>query len=350
MSGRKQHYIPQMLLKGFGAPRGKKTYVTIYHFDRVEFVVPTDGIAAERSFYSEIGEDKSVETLDDKITNYEVFISRAVSHVRSVEFGSLLERSLIGELITHLVVRNNYIRVSSTAIIDDFFNELGEVFSDKEAAKNLLGLAGDKPSKRLADNVAEILLEQQNEIKASGLGALQANDLAFYLLKSNFEQLHQTLQPLINALPLAKEQASEIAANSQKRGMELELSPVQRVERMMEFEWRVVKATRDLILPDCVAISIMKDGTAAPLMLSGFDDVAHILMPVSKDRILVGSRLSQFELSQEINRMMSCCSWDFFVAPNKSREFIELRKNIRVHMQDFSKQLAKGAIASAVKD
>ena len=291
-----------------------------------------------------------METLDDKITNYEKFISRTLTHVRSVEFGSLVERSLIGELITHLVIRNNYIRVSSTAIVDDFFNEIGEMFSNKEAAKNFLGLAGDKPSRRLADSIAEILSERQNEINASGLSDLQANELAFYLLKSNFEQLHQTLQPLVNALPLAKEQASEIAANSQKRGMELELSPAQRVERMMEFEWRVVEATRDLILPDCVAISMLKDGTAAPLMLSGFDDVAHILMPVSKDRILVGTHSSKFDLPEEINFMTSCCSWDFFIAPSKSHEFIDLRKNIRVHMQYFSKQLVKGAIASATED
>lgn len=339
-----------MLLKGFGTHRGKKTYVTVYHFDRAEFVVPTDGIAAERDFYSEIGGDGSVETLDDRITNYEGFISRALAYVRSVDFGSLLERSLIGELITHLIIRNNYIRVSSTAMVGDFFNEIGEVFSNKEAAKSFLGLAGDKPSRRLADSIAEILSERQNEIKALGLSALQANALAFHLLKSNFEQLHQVLQPFVKALPLAEAQASEIAANSQKRGMELELSPAQRVERMMEFEWRVVEATCDLVLPDCVAVSIMKDGTAAPLMLSGFDDVAHILMPVSKDRILVGARLSQFDLPEEINRMTSCCSWDFFIAPGKSPEFIELRKNIRVHMQDFSKQLVKGAIASAVED
>ena len=338
-----------MLLKGFGEPRGKKTYVTVYHFDRGEFVVPTDGIAAERDFYSEITGDTSAQTLDDRITNYEGFISKALTHVRSTEIGSLVERSLVGELITHLIIRNNYARISSASIALDLFKGLGEILSSAEGTLKFFGIEKDQPSKRFSDSIAEILSERRNEIKMLGMSESQAHILILEYLKSNPDHLYQVLQPLVNALPLINEQAPEIAANAQKRGMGRELSPSQRVKRMTEFEWRVVAAERDLILPDCIAISIMKDGTTAALMLSGFDDVSHILMPVSKDRILLGTRLSHFEIPEEINQMASCCCWDFFIAPSKSHDFSELRKNIRVQMQDFSRQLVRGAIASAME-
>ncbi len=339
-----------MLLKGFGKPRGKKTYVTVFHFDRGTFVVPTDGIAAEREFYSEVSEDPSVFTLDDKITNYENFISEAISLIRSNESGQSVDGLLASKLITHLIIRNRFVRLSSTAMADALFGELAGVFSNKEAAQRFLGLGSDQPSKRFETALSDALVERKSEIAESGLSEAEASDLIFNLMKSNFSQIHQMLEPLVGVLSRAREDASLIAENAQKRGMDEDLSPVKRVEEMQKFEWRSIDAENGLILPDCVAISVMNDRSVLPLILSGFDDVDRILMPVSSERMLVGARSSDFDLPRDFNEMASHCSWDFFIGSDKSDEYVDMSSNIRVNLGAFSGYLARTAMHEALNE
>ena len=64
MSGRKQHFIPQSLLRGFGrVSKGTKIQVIVYTYERDIFTAATDGIAAEREFYSELDVKGTGETL-----------------------------------------------------------------------------------------------------------------------------------------------------------------------------------------------------------------------------------------------------------------------------------------------
>src|SRR3954451_2575706 len=108
MSGRKQHFIPQSLLRGFGVERSKKTYVVAYTYDRGIFAPPTDGIGAERSFYSELDVERTSETLDDRITDYEQRIPAVLNQLRQVSAEA--DPAVAAELVTHLTVRNDHFR------------------------------------------------------------------------------------------------------------------------------------------------------------------------------------------------------------------------------------------------
>jgi hypothetical protein len=57
MSGRKQHFIPQSLLKGFGLAEREKTDGRAFTFDHGIFRPSTQGIGAEREFHSAISID-----------------------------------------------------------------------------------------------------------------------------------------------------------------------------------------------------------------------------------------------------------------------------------------------------
>jgi hypothetical protein len=112
VSGRKQHFIPQSLLSGFGIDRGKKTYVVAYTYDRGIFAPPTDGIGAERNFYSEFDVAGATETLDDRITDYEQQIPALLARLRNVS-GNLDPR-IAAEFVTHLMVRNDHFRKAAS--------------------------------------------------------------------------------------------------------------------------------------------------------------------------------------------------------------------------------------------
>lgn len=53
MSGRKQHFIPQALLRGFGVTKGKATRVYVFRKGQEPYRSSTEGVAAQRDFYSE---------------------------------------------------------------------------------------------------------------------------------------------------------------------------------------------------------------------------------------------------------------------------------------------------------
>lgn len=69
MSGRKQHFIPQLVQRGFAAAKGRKsTQVYVFSKGKQPYLTATDRVAAQRDFYSPPSDEES---LDDKITHYE---------------------------------------------------------------------------------------------------------------------------------------------------------------------------------------------------------------------------------------------------------------------------------------
>ena len=50
MAGRKQHFIPQALQRGFGVAKGKKTQVYVFKKGQEPYHSSTEGVAAQRDF------------------------------------------------------------------------------------------------------------------------------------------------------------------------------------------------------------------------------------------------------------------------------------------------------------
>lgn len=51
MAGRKQHFIPQALQRGFGVAKGKKTQVYVFKKGQEPYHSSTEGVAAQRDFW-----------------------------------------------------------------------------------------------------------------------------------------------------------------------------------------------------------------------------------------------------------------------------------------------------------
>lgn len=111
MSGRKQHHIPQSVLRAFETPsRGKKIQVWVFSKQN-QFKAPTDDVAAERHFYSELSTD-GTKTLDDLITDYENGFTGQIISLRNVPVGASADAATAAEVIAHLTIRNAHLRNS----------------------------------------------------------------------------------------------------------------------------------------------------------------------------------------------------------------------------------------------
>ncbi|MGU3456489.1 DUF4238 domain-containing protein [Brevundimonas sp. M1A4_2e] len=71
MSGKKQHFIPQSLLRGFETETRTGHRLWVHHRNRGTFEANVQDVAASRFFYSEPRAEGAPETLDDQITAYE---------------------------------------------------------------------------------------------------------------------------------------------------------------------------------------------------------------------------------------------------------------------------------------
>lgn len=334
MSGRKQHFIPQSLLRGFGVEKGKKTYVVAYTYDRGVFSPPTDGIGAQRDFYSELDVERITTTLDDKITDYEQRIPAILEQLRKPSTET--DRALAAELVTHLTVRNDHFRKATADGGATLFQGMSEVLSKEETAKSLLGVAGDKPSEMFAAELPKMWDKLAPLAAMMGMNEEQFREWAFQTIKSNFSSFHAEMAGTLNdTFSGMIEKVPDVAANAQRRSLTETLTPPKRVDRLSEFRWQTVESEEPLVLPDCVALGADTESGILPLMLADLDKTETIFMPIASDRLLAGSLNGTVEIQTEVNRLFAACSWDFFVARDRTNELDAYRALLRTTSQEF---------------
>lgn len=336
MSGRKQHFIPQSLLRGFGFTKGNRTYVVAYTYDRGIFTPGTDGIGAEREFYSELDVEGTGETLDDKITNYEQPFTDVLNELRSLIDGETADTKMAAGFVTHLVVRNDHFRKAVTHAGEHLVRGMTDTFTDEGQAKVMLGLNREQPSEMFAGEIEKMWALYGPIFASMGLSEAQFNKWVFGAVKGQFPAFFaETVGPLKDAFAGMVEKLPELAANAQRRSLAEGLSPPKRVEALSEFEWKVGHPPKAVVLPDCVAVAVDANGEAFPLMLAEMENVQTIYMPLSSDRLLVGARGEPVEPRGGMNEAFAACSWDFFIARDRTPELEHCQALLRIRVRQF---------------
>lgn len=334
MSGRNQHFIPQSLLRGFGVKRGKKTYVVAYTYDRGIFAPPTDGIGAEGNFYSELDVEGTTETLDDKITDYEQRLPSIFEGLREPSVHS--DAAVPAELVTHLTVRNDHFRKATSMGGAKLFESTSAILSNEDTAKVLMGIAGDKPGEAFTAELKKMREELRHIVSMLGMTEEQFNEWAFQAVKANFSSFHNEIAgPLKQTISNIIEKAPEAAATAQRWSLSENPSPPKRVERLAEFRWQTIETAEPLVLPDCVAVGEDSENGILPLMMADLEKTDTIYMPLAWNRLLIGSLEDAAEPMSNLNEVFASCSWDFFVARDRTPEFETLRDRLRTTSGSF---------------
>lgn len=334
MSGRNQHFIPQSLLRGFGVKRGKKTYVVAYTFDRGIFAPPTDGIGAEGNFYSELDVEGTIETLDDKITDYEQRLPSVFEQLREPSVHA--NATLPAELVTHLTFRNDHFRKATSMGGAKLFEDTGALLNDEHTARALMGIAGNQPDEAFAAELEKMWEELRPIASLLGMTKEQFNEWMFQGIKANFSSFHREIAgPLKQTMGNIVEKAPEAAATAQRRSLSENMSPPKRVERLSGFQWKTVETAEALILPDCVAVAMDSENGLLPLMLADLEKTETIYMPLASNRLLIGSLEDGTEPPGNLKEVLASCSWDFFVARDRTPELEALRDLLRATSDNF---------------
>ncbi|HEY0958264.1 MAG TPA: DUF4238 domain-containing protein [Novosphingobium sp.] len=349
MSGKKQHFIPQSLLSGFGFQKRDRTYVVAYTYDRGTFTPAIDGIGAERYFYSELAVDGATETLDDKITNYEQSFPKLLSALRSLNDGERVDDIRAAEFVTHLAVRNDHFRKSVTAGAARLFGGMAEAFADEGTARGMLGLIDERPSGAFAEEIAKMWGQYGSLFSLAGMSEDQFTALMFAAAKESFSSFHLEMADQISTMfDRMTDGLPSVAASSQRKSLSESLSPPLRIEKLATLEWRVDYTSSALVLPDCVSVVFDRNGDVHPTMLADLDELETVLMPLSSNRLLVGSRRGDVVPQELVNDAFVGCSWDFFVARDGTSELENKRKLLRTRVFEVVDDIVAEAISEAV--
>lgn len=350
MSGPKQHYIPQSLLRGFGRPAKRKIIqVAVYTKNQGVFVTATEGVAAQRFFYSGRPPDTSSKTLDDRITAFESQLAKTFEEIRSANIGSPVDAEKAAEAVAHMCTRQAHLRVSFASAVGQLFDGASEVFLDKDRARKALGLDDTLTNEIVQDEIHKLFEASAPHLKALGISKSQFEQWAVSKAKADFDRnFAEQLPRFREFFTQLKGRTDKIARDGHNRALERGLVPDARFEVLRRYVWKVDSGPiNGLLLPDCVAIGFSADEGYLPLTYFEKDKSRLIFMPISHNKLLVGTRDGAEGIVPELlNEIFVTCCWEFFVARDHTSEFELLISKIGKQAYQFINQTIEVAFES----
>ncbi len=339
MAGRKQHYIPQHLLRGFEASRsGKKSQVVVFKRGVLPYTSATEGVAAQRDFYSPPGDGES-DTLDDVITRFESecfnpFLDRA----RAASDGELIDADTAATAVVHLTVRAAHLRGSFAQFTQRFITKFGNLLDDRNQLREFMEVDSNDPDSRLSTEIKQTLDEL-------GLTSLSPKDRSLLerLVRFRFREKFDLGVPSL--IPSIRDQLSaihgalpEMLERGHLHALQKSLVPENHVNALKRLQWRVisVKSLAHLLLPDCVAIAADDSGKMHPYAMRSDEEITLVAMPINTKKVLVGSVSLELPDMSDLNTNFAKCSLEFFVGSAKDSCVEALTPHIGEAIKDIT--------------
>lgn len=335
MSGRKQHYIPQCLLRGFEAERsGKHVQVFVFRPGRQHYLSSTEGVAAERDFYSGLSADER-KTLDDRITDYEQRLSPLLKQLRSSPPGEPLDSFLAAEVVAHLTIRGAFLRDVFGLGLQEMIAGASAFFSNEESVRSWVGIDCQEPTQVLGEEIDKAIETLRPLLPVELPTALMRRLLVVHYREA-FSSLHSQQSPQLAALlgDLA-EMAPSLIRGSHSKALDENLVPNSHVEALAGLHWTIVSVLdNSLILPDCLVLSISEhqENLYEPYLLRSNEKLEQVLLPLSSNCLLVGRLDFSIPVTiDRFNQYAAACSFDFFVSSKATEKIAAFATQIGDH-------------------
>ena len=276
MAGKVQHEIPQLYQRGFQIPSTDgKEQIYVYRRGAKPFISAINRSGAQSYFYSEPSKD-GIRTLDDEITDYEGHLTTLVNELRSAEPGGQANATTAAEVISHLTTRNAHLRGAFAHGLTTMADSFTELFSDEDAVRRLIGLEGPGVTDTFRSHVVDRLAQQLPAINPalSNVPDELMTRIAYAMIREQFTSFYAQQKGQIDGLiGMLLGEAKSVAADAHRKALAKTNTPNLRTAELSTLAWRVVATDEDLILPDCVALGVERDGQIHPLMMAKLSEI-----------------------------------------------------------------------------
>lgn len=315
MAGKRQHYVPRFLQRGFLAepegPTDESERTWLHRLGAPARLVGIGDVGVEDWFYSRKGVRGEI-TLDDEITEFEKSFSRNVKDLRESAPGTIVEQELAARTVVHLVMRTAHLRKTMSSGMTSVLEEIGALFTDPARLAGLFGV--NNPM--LSFVVTEAIKDSARQLVPVGFPETFSERLLTFIIRECGDDLARQMVAMLS--PLLPGFLEELGTKVRDSHNGLVAKPLEDhgwVKLLSEFSWSVEEGV-DLILPDAVALSRTSDAPLEALLFTGGAHVTVVLLPLAHDRILVGRRDAVEVVGlTTFNAEAAASCQGFFVAP-----------------------------------
>lgn len=317
MSGRKHHYLPQLIQRPFAyRQQGKEFYVHAHHRTRGRFSPNTSGLGKELDFYG----GPSDTSLDDAITQGEGALAATV---QAINRGAKVLPIDLATLICALAFRTKSMREALAGLFPMLLEALRLKLLDPMRLRRdlLASLTDPKEQKRLINaEMSKRFGHVHREQRAKIYGFISSQWKSHVAI--NEAQLVAEAWGMVHALlSRARTEANSLADGAYLKALAKDPAMPIRANRMAtDMVFDVVDAQPDefFILGDCGPVAMFSDGKPRLVLAAIANDVVMeaVYLPASPTRCIIG-RLptSTTHLSvEEINRISASLSLEFFIS------------------------------------
>lgn len=320
MAGKRQHYIPRFLQRGFLASDREERdgECTWWHFrGNPPRKLPISHVGVREYFYSRAATNGE-RTLDDVITDQESRVQSDLQYARISLAGDRLDAERIGALVTHLVIRTAYIRSAlgdaGEKITQAMLNSVGS----PAGLRKLLDVDAPAPTaqvRAITSGVVERLEAEGHDV----IPALLERTLAYYV-RENFEDFIPEFDWTFGGVQaeIARQLPVIIARSHQATLAEGNFGAWD--SALSKLAWTKV-SLQSVVLPDCIAVARSSKMDWAPLLLVGTQDLDACILPLDDSSVLIGAASEGVSVSAgELSDICAACSDDFFIAASPMPE------------------------------
>lgn len=241
MAGKKQHYIPRSLLRGFcRSENDKQEQAFVFKPGRLPYLASISDIAAERFFYSDLDE-KGLKTTDDRITGYENHFAPLLRNLRQVGVGQIADPLVSAEVVVHLSVRGAYLREFFSTGVRQLIQAAEVSWRTPDAARLMLSI-DESESTTIFTQTIDNEIEKYRANFPQHIPTQFLRRLILHSAREDFDDLFNHIQPVIgDALRQIMPQVPGAMRDGHAKLLETTMAPDSRVSDLAALEWTILR-------------------------------------------------------------------------------------------------------------
>ncbi len=325
MAGKRHHYIPRFLQRGFLNENAKKDYTFIYLNDGAKRPSKIDNVGVEGFFYSADGETD----LDDKITELEGKYAQHIGKLRENP-SSFISFEDIAEIIFHFEIRTNNFRRNFHSSGEIFLHQMKERFTERNVLEPIL--RAELNNKLFnGGEVDKLLIEKNIPKKNKKKLKNEMREKIGVFIDVYMEHILTTIKDAMdfNISKRFKDVVKKGHINGLTRGM----NENNKVNIYSSLNYKIINTDFNILLSDSIVIFEMEGLSEFKPFYDTKDILKAIYFPISSNVLIYAFRNEDDPKLSVLNEMSAKCSKDFFIACEDSPYFEQMQKSIGKNCQ-----------------
>lgn len=308
MSGSGQHFLPQFLMKGFSSRiDSDDAYVWVCRKGGKIFETNTKNIGKETEFYGPEG----IETVDQKITDYENKIHLIIDELRSKDHSLEIHDPSIVDFVSHIAIRTRHLR---EGVADSFESAYRSLVEYLRQPSNVIRVA----KKMIVREPPAIIQEIEQQMAKMGMSRKQRKSFLFKYMEDNIEQL----MPMMDILGTFDGQIRKAIADGHNKALGKRIIPNWATESFFAgLNWFLLYLKQpDLILGDLgILMRFRTPSLEYRLFPEKGKSLDAVFLPISSQHLIVATSAKTLSetAAEEINSAMARNSKEFFLGCDK---------------------------------